>query len=151
MSFNQHIEVPDSLSQTSSTESIGNLPDDVFGATLVSFGVLVVAYFVKYVSLGLSFKNLWEAIKEFPVDANTIVITVLVSFYYKVSTINNLIALVIGLIICVFFCGVLRAIITRISDRDDFNGWWGLLNVFLLLAEYAIPTTSTLLIVNNFL
>lgn len=151
MGYNEHIEITDSLSQSSSTESIGNLPDDVLGATLVSFGVLVVAYFVKYVSLGLSFKNLWEAIKELPVDANTIVITVLVSFYYKVNTVNNLIALVIGLIICVFVCGVIRAVIAKISDRDDFNGWWGTLNVILLIAEYAIPIKSTLLIVNNFL
>ena len=151
MKYNEHIEVGDSLQHSPSTENIGNLPDDVFGATLVSFVVLIVAYFIKYVSLGVSLKNLWEATKELPVDTNTIVITVLVSFYYKVHTVNNLIALIIGLILCVFICGVIRSIIAKISARDDFNLWWGILNALLLLTEYAIPTTSTFFIVNNYL
>lgn len=131
-------------------QSISNNTDDVLGATLVATLLLFLVYVIKYAINEFSSKSLWEAVKEFPIDLNTIFITVFISFYYKLGTVNNLAMLIFCVLLGVSLCCVFRRCIKEINEDDGKTSiWWNLLCALFTLLEYAMPTLIALYVYNN--
>lgn len=132
------------------TTGISNSSEDILGATMISASLLVVVYMIKYAIDKFKFVSILEAAKELPIDFNTIIITVLVSFYYKAQSVNNLVTYIIFAFGVIVLCSIFRAIISKLQDKDKIDFFWTGAGIgLLIILEYLFPTLLALYVSNH--
>lgn len=117
----------------------------LLGAFVIPFILLLIVSYAKYfMATSVKTKEILHFFIELPIDLYTIAITTVLTFYYRLNTINSMIYLLFASIFLVLLCSTIRRYGMSLLNKDNFP----LLKIIVIfLLEWGVSLGSMYFII----